>query len=192
MARVPVFIILKIGGNLGYFAQSSFNLPFCNGLIYAVNALLHCNLTIRHLLYGVFVTSTIYGGFVVDTPRLCCVDFSEHPQIAVESFVSLQRYLADNLLVKYAIGVNGLLCSSIPGENGFNKWVQERCGKPISLSYPIIRSWLTYGLDKTTAPHRERYIAYQSRQDVICLRCRCYCQLSSSHILLPSLIMKDN
>ena len=83
------------------------------------------------------------------------------------------------------------MCSSIPGENGFNKWVQERCGKPISLSYLNIRSWLTYAVDKTTAPHRERYIAYQSRQDGICLRCRCYCQLSSSLILLPSFcIMK--
>ena len=27
------------------------------------------------------------------------------------------------------------------------------------LSYPNIRSWLTSKLDKTTAPHRERYIA---------------------------------
>ena len=74
------------------------------------------------------------------------------------------------------------MCSSIPGENGFNFGVQERCGKPISLSYLNVRSWRTYGLDKTTAPHRERYIAYQSRKDCICLRCRCYCQSSSSHV----------
>ena len=140
--RVPVFIILKIGGNLGYFAQSRFNLPFCNGLIYAGNALLHCNLTIRHLLYGVFATSTIYGGFVVvDTPRLCCVDFSEHPQIAVESFVSLQRYLADNSLVKYAIGINGCVLR-FPGRTGLTLGYKKGVGN-LFLSYLDARSWRT-------------------------------------------------
>ena len=51
-----------------------------------------------------------------------------------------------------------VLCSSIPGENGFNFGVQERCGKSIFCLILFLRLWRTYGLDKTTAPHRWRYI----------------------------------
>ena len=83
------------------------------------------------------------------------------------------------------------MCSSIPGENGFNFGVQERCGKSIFvLSQYQVLAYLIPQIKQQ--PHTVEVYSLPSRQSGICLRCRCYCQSSSSHILLPSLIMKDN
>ena len=44
-----------------------------------------------------------------------------------------------------------------PGRTGLTLGYKKGVGN-LFLSYLNVRSWRTYGLDKTTAPHRWRYI----------------------------------
>ena len=44
-----------------------------------------------------------------------------------------------------------------PGRTGLTLGYKKGVGN-LFLSYPVFRSWLTHVTDKTTAPHRWRYI----------------------------------
>lgn len=58
------------------------------------------------------------------------------------------------------------------------------------MSYPVFRSWQTFGLDKTTTPTP---ICFKCAvRHTVLPRCGCYRLLSSSHIKPPSLNTEDN
>ena len=72
-----------------------------------------------------------------------------------------------------------------PGRTGLTNGYKKGVGNLFLCLILMQGLGVPNSTDKTTAPHRERYIAYQSRQDGICLRCRCYCHISSWNYKKP-------
>ena len=79
-------------------------------------------------------------------------------------------------------------CSSILG--GTVTIEHEKGVRIVSLSYPNSRSWRTFAVDKTTAPHRE---AYTDSLSGVCIAIDvgAIVKLSSLLIKPPSLELED-